>query len=70
MFFRKKINGSLERLRKQREQDAEKRPEDGLPVEKHDLPAMIFSAFLVIMPVCIVVLLLLAGLVLLVFHAW
>lgn len=63
MLFRKKWNRSMEILKErsgknnETEQDKIEIEENGLPVEKHDVFAMILSALIVIVPIALIVLL-------------
>jgi len=43
--------------------------EEGIPLEKHDVSTMIFSALLTIVPICLGILLLMGFLLLLIFRA-
>ena len=65
VMFRKK----LARAQKERSGESEEAPEEGIPLEKHDVSTMIFSALLTIVPICLGILLLMGFLLLLIFRA-
>ena len=53
----------------ERSGESEEAPEEGIPLEKHDVSTMIFSALLTIVPLCLGILLLMGFLLLLIFRA-
>ncbi len=59
MQLKKRYERAMEQLRKKRRPGTEM-PQDGYPTEKGDVLAMIIAAFLVFMPVALVVLVLIS----------
>ena len=66
VMFRKKLARAFQ---KERSGESEEAPEEGIPLEKHDVSTMIFSALLTIVPLCLGILLLMGFLLLLIFRA-
>ena len=68
VMFRKKL-ARARAFQKERSGESEEAPEEGIPLEKHDVSTMIFSALLTIVPLCLGILLLMGFLLLLIFRA-
>ena len=67
-ILRKKL-ARARAFQKERSGESEEAPEEGIPLEKHDVSTMIFSALLTIVPICLGILLLMGFLLLLIFRA-
>ena len=68
VMFRKKL-ARARAFQKERSGESEEAPEEGIPLEKHDVSTMIFSALFTFVPICLGILLLMGFLLLLIFHA-
>ena len=68
VFYRRKL-ARARALQKERSGSSEEAPEEGIPLEKHDVSTMVFSGLLTIVPICLGVLLLIGFLLLLIFRA-
>lgn len=68
VFYRKKL-ARARALQKERSGSSEEAPEEGIPLEKHDVSTMIFSGLFTIVPICLGILLLMGFLLLLIFRA-
>ena len=68
VMFRKKL-ARARALQKERSGEYEEVPEEGIPLEKHDISTMIFSGLFTIVPICLGILLLMGFLLLLIFRA-
>ena len=67
-LFRKKL-ARARAFQKERSGESEEAPEEGIPLEKHDISTMIFSGLFTIVPICLGILLLMGFLLLLIFRA-
>ena len=68
VLFRQKL-ARARALQKERSGESEEAPEEGIPLEKHDISTMIFSGLFTIVPICLGILLLMGFLLLLIFRA-
>ena len=68
VMFRKKL-ARARAFQKERSGESEEAPEEGIPLEKHDISTMIFSGLFTIVPICLGILLLMGFLLLLIFRA-
>ena len=68
VMFRKKL-ARARAFQKERSGESEEPPEEGIPLEKHDVSTMIFSALFTFVPICLGILLLMGFLLLLIFRA-